>query len=152
MKSGKFSTLFSSFLLLKMNGCAPYVQIMRRVINFGEQKVLNKMNILTTNSLHMKNQKNTQRQSWNVQKWHTFSAKKKFTNLPRSGDTKPESKTKEQTYNNEIPQTIFLAHRFWCYRIFKWFRNREISGLFNIDFINWFGTQSISIAWITNLH
>ena len=60
--------LFSSFLLLKMDGCASYAQNMGKVMNLGGQKVLSKRNILTAHSLHMKNPKSTQRQSQNVQK------------------------------------------------------------------------------------
>ena len=64
MKSGRIFTLFSSFFfLLKMDGCALCTQNMGKVMNFGEHKVLSKVNILTAHSIHMKNPKSTQRQS-----------------------------------------------------------------------------------------
>ena len=60
------------FSLLKMH-CM--LGIWGKAMNFGEQKVLSNIKILTAHSIHMKNSKSTQRWFWNVQKWSAFSAK-----------------------------------------------------------------------------
>ena len=90
-----------------MDGSASYAQNMGNMMNFGEQKVLSKVNILTTNSLPMENPRNTKAVLKFAEKKCILRKGSAYKHIyQRAATQNQKTKKRNKTYNKEFPQYI----------------------------------------------